>query len=248
MKAKGFGAWPIRNDPGSSTKRVVDEYNRMFKRERPQQPKEYTRMGTDEYSKIPETKDFTQSSDEQEQRDSAKKDNSQQAKQRAQSQMRQNLVGRFVAVSAGTVVLVNTNPVLANMFPFLKVESLFPGLVATSQVELVPEWTWSEDNLTVTLTLKDDQGETVKELPVTVDVEEEPATCTAEGLKTFTASATEDGKDYTDSRTEPIPPTGHAFGEGNTSVSADGQTTITFECTNCHETFTIVTHMAENDT
>ena len=247
MKAKEFGAWPIRNDPGS-TKRVVDEYNRSFKRERPAPPKEYACSGMDEYKEIPETKDFTKSSTQEQKSNSAKQDNSQQAKQRAQSQMRQNLVGKFVAVSAGTVVMVNTNPVLANMFPFLKVESLFPGLVESSQVDYVPEWTWSEDNLTVTLTLKDENGEAVKELPVTVEVEEGPATCTAEGLKTFTASASEEGKEYTDSRTEPIPPTGHAFGEGTANVSNDGQTTVTFSCTNCQETFTIVTHMAENDT
>ena len=39
------------------------------------------------------------------------------------------------------------------------------------------------------------------------------ATCKADGVRTYTAKVTFEGKDYTDTKTETLPATGHAYGE-----------------------------------
>ena len=75
-----------------------------------------------------------------------------------------------------------------------------------------PVWTWNEDftaSATFTCTGSDGYGEI---LPATVTSEvTTPATCEADGLRTYTAKVTFGGKEYTATKTEVIPATGHTL-------------------------------------
>ena len=96
-----------------------------------------------------------------------------------------------------------------------------------------PTWTWNDDfTASAVFTCTDDDGHT-QTVPATVtdEVTTEP-TCDKEGLRTYTAKVTFEGKDYTDTKTEPIPATGHAYGEPVWSWTDDFKATATFTCTN----------------
>ena len=75
-----------------------------------------------------------------------------------------------------------------------------------------PTWTWNDDfTASAVFTCTDDDGHT-QTVPATVTnaVTTEP-TCDKEGLRTYTAKVTFEGKDYTDTKTEPIPAKGHTL-------------------------------------
>ena len=96
-----------------------------------------------------------------------------------------------------------------------------------------PTWSWNDDfTASAVFTCTDDDGHT-QTVPATVtdEVTTEP-TCDKEGLRTYTAKVTFEGKDYTDTKTEPIPATGHAYGEPVWSWTDDFKATATFTCTN----------------
>ena len=59
-----------------------------------------------------------------------------------------------------------------------------------------------------------------------------PATCTEDGLRTYTATVTFDGKTYTDTKTETIKATGHKYGEPTWSWTGVESATATFTCEN----------------
>ena len=58
------------------------------------------------------------------------------------------------------------------------------------------------------------------------------ATCESTGVRTYTAKVTFDGKDYTDTKTETIAATGHAYGEPVWKWNDDFTATATFTCAN----------------
>ena len=97
-----------------------------------------------------------------------------------------------------------------------------------------PEWSWSEDGktCTVTFTCKNDAAH--KETPkVTVTSKvKTPATCTEKGVTTYTASVEFNGQTHTATKdVADIPATGHSYGEPEWSWSEDGKTcTVTFTC------------------
>ncbi len=75
-----------------------------------------------------------------------------------------------------------------------------------------PTWSWNNDfTASAVFTCTDDDGHT-QTVPATVtdEVTTEP-TCDKEGLRTYTAKVTFEGKDYTDTKTEPIPAKGHTL-------------------------------------
>ena len=75
-----------------------------------------------------------------------------------------------------------------------------------------PTWTWNDDfTASAVFTCTDDDGHT-QTVPATVtdEVTTEP-TCDKEGLRTYTAKVTFEGKDYTDTKTVPIPAKGHTL-------------------------------------
>ena len=96
-----------------------------------------------------------------------------------------------------------------------------------------PTWSWNNDfTASAVFTCTDDDGHT-QTVPATVtdEVTTEP-TCDKEGLRTYTAKVTFEGKDYTDTKTEVIPATSHAYGEPVWSWTDDFKATATFTCTN----------------
>ena len=96
-----------------------------------------------------------------------------------------------------------------------------------------PTWSWNNDfTASAVFTCTDDDGHT-QTVPATVtdEVTTEP-TCDKEGLRTYTAKVTFEGKDYTDTKTEPIPATGHAYGEPVWKWNDDFKATATFTCGN----------------
>ena len=99
-----------------------------------------------------------------------------------------------------------------------------------------PEWNWSEDGKTCTVTFTCANDETHKETPevkVTSAVKT-PATCTEKGVTTYTAAVEFNGKTYTDTKDlTDIPATGHSYGKPEWNWSEDGKTcTVTFTCAN----------------
>ena len=96
-----------------------------------------------------------------------------------------------------------------------------------------PTWSWNNDfTASAVFTCTDDDGHT-QTVPATVtdEVTTEP-TCDKEGLRTYTAKVTFEGKDYTDTKTEVIPATSHAYGEPVWSWTDDFKATATFTCAN----------------
>ena len=59
-----------------------------------------------------------------------------------------------------------------------------------------------------------------------------PATCTEDGVRTYTATVTFEGKTYTDTKTEAIKVTGHKYGEPVWSWTGVESATATFTCEN----------------
>jgi len=118
---------------------------------------------------------------------------------------------------------------------------------STAAVTYTPKWVWSSDKKTVTLELYDSNGKLVHEVPAKVSVTTKAATCTKEGLKTYTATAEYDGKTYSDTTTETLDALGHSFDDGKEVTQSNGKTAMVFECKRCHEQFKIANSMSEND-
>ena len=108
-------------------------------------------------------------------------------------------------------------------------------------------WAWSDDNQTAALTITDSNGRVISEISAVVSVSSKDATCTKEGSKTYTATAEYDGDTYSDSKTETLKALGHSFDNGKEIILDDGRTAMEFECTRCHEHFTIVNSYTEVD-
>lgn len=106
-------------------------------------------------------------------------------------------------------------------------------------------WNWNADNSGASLVVTDGDGNIISESEATVTTSEEPATCRTEGRITYTASASANGQTYSDSRYETLPALGHAF-NGGVEVTLDGgRTAMDYECTRCHEHFTIANSIDE---
>ena len=106
-------------------------------------------------------------------------------------------------------------------------------LPATGHAYGEPVWSWNDDfTASATFTCGNDAShvETVN-AAVTNEVTTE-ATCKADGVRTYTAKVTFEGKEYTDTKTETIAATGHAYGEPVWSWTDGFEATATFTCGN----------------
>ena len=104
---------------------------------------------------------------------------------------------------------------------------------ATGHAYGAPVWKWNDDfTASATFTCGNDAShvETVN-ATVTNEVTTE-ATCEADGVRTYTAKVTFEGKEYTDTKTEVIPATGHAYGEPVWKWTDDFTASATFTCGN----------------
>ena len=102
------------------------------------------------------------------------------------------------------------------------------AIPATGHTYGAPVWKWNDDfTVTATFTCGNDASH-VKTVNATVTNEvTTAATCEADGVRTYTAKVTFDGKDYTDTKTEVIPATGHdteLVGAKDATCTEDGYT------------------------
>ena len=96
-----------------------------------------------------------------------------------------------------------------------------------------PVWKWNDDfTASATFTCGNDTSH-VKTVNATVTNEvTTEATCESTGVRTYTAKVTFDGKDYTDTKTETLPATSHAYGEPVWKWNDDFTASATFTCAN----------------
>ena len=106
-------------------------------------------------------------------------------------------------------------------------------IAATGHAYGAPVWKWNDDfTASATFTCGNDTShvETVN-AAVTNEVTT-AATCEVDGVRTYTAKVTFEGKEYTDTKTEVIPATGHAYGEPVWKWNDDFTASATFTCAN----------------
>ena len=106
-------------------------------------------------------------------------------------------------------------------------------LPATGHAYGEPVWKWNDDfTASATFTCGNDTSH-VKTVNATVTNEvTTEATCETDGVRTYTAKVTFEGEEYTDTKTEVIPATGHAYGEPVWKWNDDFKATATFTCGN----------------
>ena len=104
---------------------------------------------------------------------------------------------------------------------------------ATGHAYGEPVWSWNDDftaSATFTCTNDATHVETVN-ATVTNEVTTEAA-CETTGVRTYTAKVTFEGEDYTDTKTETLPATGHAYGAPVWKWNDDFTASATFTCAN----------------
>ena len=103
---------------------------------------------------------------------------------------------------------------------------------ATGHAYGAPVWKWNDDfTASATFTCANDTSH-VEKVDATVTSEVTEGSCEVGGTRTYTAKVTFEGKEYTDTKTEPIPATGHAYGEPVWKWNDDFTATATFTCAN----------------
>ena len=107
------------------------------------------------------------------------------------------------------------------------------AIPATGHAYGEPVWKWNDDfTASATFTCGNDTSHVEKvNATVTNEVTTE-ATCEADGVRTYTAKVTFEGKEYTDTKTEVIPATDHAYGEPVWKWNDDFTASATFTCGN----------------
>lgn len=242
MRAKERQAWLSRNVGKGGQRPSVDPFNKAKKGgERYPTAEEYASKNVEEYHDYSENKDLTKE-DERKKDDSQRSDRSDKSRgsgtRQAGVSRARSIIGRVVGCVVGAVVVVTGY------------QAIQEHEAAKAAPAVFVEWQWGDDFSSVTAEVKDDKGKLVKEVAgaqVIVTVTEIEATCTEAGLKTYTATFTdEDGKEYSDTKTEPIEPTGHDLSEVGVETSGN-QVTTTFECTHCHEQFTTTISVEEEE-
>ena len=107
-------------------------------------------------------------------------------------------------------------------------------------------WTWSADHTSCDIELLDDDSQVVKSDHATVTlVSTTDPTCTKVGKKVYKATYTEGWDTYTTTETVETPANGHTLDDGTKSI-IDGKPAITYECTTCHDKFTVITSAEED--
>ena len=112
-----------------------------------------------------------------------------------------------------------------------------------------PTWSWN-GTTSATATFKCSKcGATQSVSAKITSAETTPATCTTAGVKTYTATVTFNSKNYYDTKTETINPTGHSYSTTPTwSWSGTTSATATFKCSKCGATQTAKATIASSVT
>ena len=107
------------------------------------------------------------------------------------------------------------------------------AIPATGHAYGAPVWKWNDDfTATATFTCGNDTSHVENVTATVTNAVTTEATCEVDGVRTYTAKVTFDGKDYTDTKTEVIPATDHAYGEPVWKWNDDFTASATFTCGN----------------
>ena len=104
---------------------------------------------------------------------------------------------------------------------------------ATGHAYGAPVWKWNDDfTATATFTCANNAAHVENVTATVTNAVTTEATCEADGVRTYTAKVTFGGKDYTDTKTETLPATGHAYGEPVWKWNDGFTASATFTCGN----------------
>ena len=107
------------------------------------------------------------------------------------------------------------------------------AIPATGHAYGAPVWKWNDDfTASATFTCGNDTSHVENVTAEVTSAVTTPAACETTGVRTYTAKVTFGGKEYTDTKTEVIPATGHAYGEPVWSWTDGFEATATFTCAN----------------
>ena len=107
------------------------------------------------------------------------------------------------------------------------------AIPATGHAYGAPVWKWNDDfTASATFTCGNDTSHVENVTAEVTSAVTTPAACETTGVRTYTAKVTFDGKDYTDTKTEVIPATGHAYGAPVWKWNDDFTASATFTCGN----------------
>ena len=222
MKVKERDQWVAKNVGKGGKRPSYDQFNKSFKgQERNPAAQEYASQGMKEYHHYSERAEVKYDKDEE------SKKVEQQSKKSSKTRSLRSVIGRVVTAVASSVILVSSYVTMT---------------VVSSQ-----NWIWSPDHSTVSVKLLRRDGLVIKELPGTITVLQEDPTCNATGLITYTATAEdENGDKYSNTQYETLSPLGHDHHLVEETID-EGHIVRVYECSRCHETFTIAFDIDEND-
>ena len=107
------------------------------------------------------------------------------------------------------------------------------AIPATGHAYGAPVWKWNDDfTASATFTCGNDASHVENVTATVTNAVTTEATCEADGVRTYTAKVTFEGKEYTDTKTETIAATGHAYGEPVWKWNDDFTASATFTCGN----------------
>ena len=104
---------------------------------------------------------------------------------------------------------------------------------ATGHAYGEPVWSWTDDfKATATFTCANNAAHVENVTATVTNAVTTEATCETDGVRTYTAKVTFEGKEYTDTKTETLPATGHAYGEPVWKWNDGFTASATFTCGN----------------
>ena len=96
-----------------------------------------------------------------------------------------------------------------------------------------PVWKWNDDfTASATFTCANNDAHVENVTATVTNAVTTEATCEADGVRTYTAKVTFGGRDYTDTKTETLSATGHAYGTPVWKWNDDFTASATFTCGN----------------
>ena len=233
MRSGQFNNRKPRNAVGAGRRSSGNEFNTALKRERHPEPPQYPTSKVDERKRYSESRDARPKRSESRSQSSSRSSSQSSRSMKSAQNMTQGFVRSAVGMMAGAVIVTNSYQANVEERELARSEALRQAAIVEaldSTDWLEGAWTWSDDFMTVTLTVPD-----VGEIVATVTETEEPPTCLEDGTITYTATAELAGHSFTDERVGPGgSATGHTFGAPD---SSDGETV--FRCEDCGEEFAI---------
>ena len=227
MKVKERESWTLTNEGKGGSKPSFDQFNKSFKgQERNPRANEFASMDVEEYHHYSERAEYKEpeKDSKQQQNNNEQKRQSQQSSSNATRNIVSRVAGTAVSAVVGAVIIVTTYDTI--------VEN---EKAAEAPVIETVNWEWNDDYSQANVSFYDDGGNLIKVAPgvITIVRDKEP-TCNTEGSMTYTATITENGQEYSNSRQVDIPAFGHDFDEGTVEV-IDGKMVMRFRCNTCHE-------------